>query len=300
MAKNSMVLTTNKNSKSKKKHKFLSGSNKWQLSLGIPYLIFSILFIILPMVLIAIYAHKPLDQEHPWYTYKSANWEIAFKDSTFKIILRSILTGLVAATISLFIGFPYAYIISRSKSSIIKILGLSLVLSPLAIFTISKALALRGLFSAIFDDENKLNNYFFMILGMVYLFLPFMIMPLYQVLKDMPNNILEASQDLGYSKPKTMFKVIIPYSTKAILSGFGIILMMASTSIIISDKLLPNGSQKQLIGNLINQFANTANPFDLATASSLVLVTMVILLALYGIIYGIPYLISKKRGGSDE
>ena len=77
--------------------------------------------------------------------------------------------------------------------------------------------------------------------------------------------------------------------------------MMSATSIIISDKMLPNGSQKQLIGNLINQFANTANPFDVSTASTLVIITMVILLSLYGLIYGIPYLISKhKQGGTYE
>ncbi|AWX69498.1 ABC transporter permease [[Mycoplasma] anseris] len=269
--------------------------NKWQLSLLIPYAVFAIIFIILPMILIFVYAFKPLEGQ----STKLENWEIIGKSSTWNIIARSIVTGLFASLVALIIGFPYAYIISRSKSAITKTLGLSLMLSPLAIFTISKALALRGLFSAIFD-ENSLNNYFFMVFGMVYLFLPFMVMPLYSVLKDMPNNILEASEDLGYSKFKTVFTVILPYSAKAILSGFGIVLMMASTSIIISDKLLPNGSQKQLIGNLINQFANTANPFDLASASTLVIITMVVLLSLYGIIYGIPYLITKCKGGNNE
>ena len=246
------------------------------------------------MILIFIYAFKPIQGQA-----KFENWEIIGKSQTWKIMFRSIWTGLVAAFISFLIGFPYAYILSKSKT-IIKILGLSLILSPMAIFTISKALAVRGLFSAIFD-ENGLNNYAFMIFGMVYLYLPFMVMPLYQILKDMPKNIIEASQDLGYSKFKTLIKVIIPYAYKGILSGFGIILMMSATSIIISDKMLPNGSQKQLIGNLINQFANTANPFDVSTASTLVIITMIILLSLYGLIYGIPYLISKhKQGGMYE
>ncbi|WP_371688437.1 ABC transporter permease [Metamycoplasma neophronis] len=264
---------------------------KLQASLLVPYLIFSILFIILPLILIFVYAFKPLNGEQ-----RLENWEIAAKPSTWIIIGRSLGTGLIAALVALLIGFPYAYIVGRSKSVIFRTLGLTLVLSPLAIFTISKALAVRGLFSAIFD-ENQLNNNFFMVFGMVYLFLPFMIMPLYQVLKDMPNNILEASEDLGYSKIQTVFKVIIPYSSKAILSGFGIVLMMAATSIIVSDKLLPNGSQKQLIGNLINQFANTANPFDLANASTLVIITLAVLLTIYGFIYGIPYLVTKRRQG---
>ncbi|WP_427867513.1 ABC transporter permease [Mycoplasmopsis arginini] len=282
-----------KDLKKKKTKHFSSPMSKLQFSFLIPYIIFAILFIILPMVFVCIYAFKPLEGQT-----KLENWEIAIKPSTWIIIGRSLLTGILAAFVALIIGFPYAYIVSRSKYKIIKILGLTLILSPLAIFTISKALAVRGLFSAIFD-ENQLNNNFFIIFGMVYLYLPFMVLPLYQVLKDMPNNILEASEDLGYSKFQTVFKVIIPYSTKAILSGFGIVLMMSATSIIISDKLLPNGSQKQLIGNLINQFANTANPFDLANASTLVIITLSVLLSIYAIIYGIPYLIRKRRQGGN-
>lgn len=284
-----------KDLKKKKAKHFSSPMSKLQLSFLIPYIIFVILFIILPMVFVCIYAFKPLEGQT-----KLENWEIAIKPSTWIIIGRSLLTGILAAFVALIIGFPYAYIVSRSKYKIIKILGLTLILSPLAIFTISKALAVRGLFSAIFD-ENQLNNNFFIIFGMIYLYLPFMVLPLYQVLKDMPNNILEASEDLGYSKFQTVFKVIIPYSSKAILSGFGIVLMMSATSIIISDKLLPNGSQKQLIGNLINQFANTANPFDLANASTLVIITLSVLLSIYAVIYGIPYLIRKrKQGGNYE
>ena len=276
-----MLMKANNKTKSTKK---ISSAPKWQIALLIPYFVFSVIFIILPIFLILYYGFKPLDGQKV-----SETWEIVGKASTWRIMFRSLWTGLIAAIISFMIGFPYAYILSRSKS-VVKILGLSLILSPMVIFTISKALAVRGLFSAMFD-ENKLNNSAFMIFGMVYLYLPFMVMPLYQILKDMPKNIIEASQDLGYSKFKTALKVIIPYCNKGILSGFSII------SIIIADKMLPNGSQNQLIGNLINQFANTSNPFDLATSSTLVIVTMLILMALYGLIYGIPYIISKKRQG---
>lgn len=289
-----MASKLNKMNLSSPKKRIIESNSKWKISLITPYIIFATIFIILPMILIFYYAFKPLNgQTH------LENWEIIGKKQTWNIMFRSLWTGLLAATFAFFIGFPYAYILAKTNATF-KILGLSLAISPLAIFTISKALAIRGLFSAIFD-ENSLNNYAFMIFGMVYLYLPFMIIPIYQILKDMPKNIIEASQDLGYSKFKTALKVIIPYCYKGILSGFGIILMMSSTSIIISDKLLPNGSQKQLIGNLINQFANTVNPFDLASASTLVIITMVLLLSLYGLIYGIPYLISKyKQGGSYE
>ncbi|WP_211320128.1 ABC transporter permease [Metamycoplasma subdolum] len=277
------------------KKKKLPTMSKLQASLSIPYIIFSLVFILLPMTLIFIYAFKPLEGQT-----NLENWEIIKKPLTWNIIARSIYIGLIAAFVSVLIGFPYAFIVSRSKSKIFKTLALSLILSPMLIFTISKALAVRGLFEAMFD-KNALNSKWFMVVGMVYLFLPFSILPIYSVLKDMPNNILEASQDLGYSKFKTMMKVVLPYSLKAILSAFGMVFMLSSTSIIISDKLLPDGSQLQLIGNLINQFANPANPYDLATASTLVIITLLILLALYAIIYGIPYLINKyKQGGNYE
>lgn len=213
-----MTLNNQVKLKNKSSFKKIESAPKWQISLIIPYLLFSLIFIILPMILIFIYAFKPIQGQA-----KFENWEIIGKSQTWKIMFRSIWTGLVAAFISFLIGFPYAYILSKSKT-LIKILGLSLILSPMAIFTISKALAVRGLFSAIFD-ENGLNNYAFMIFGMVYLYLPFMVMPLYQILKDMPKNIIEASQDLGYSKFKTWFKTYFVYMLGSI--GFTFVITMA-------------------------------------------------------------------------
>ncbi|MBN0919125.1 ABC transporter permease [[Mycoplasma] gypis] len=265
-----------------------------RLSLVIPYVIFALLFIILPLILVIIKAFTPLEGQ-------LNNWQIAASKSTWTIMWRSIWVGALGGMFCVLIGFPYTYIVCMSKSKVAKNVGLSLIFSPLFIFTISKALSLRGFFSAIFD-ENSLNNEAFMILGVVYLYLPFVIMPIYQVLKDMPKNIIEASQDLGYSKTKTIFKVVVPYCLKAILSGFSVVFLITATSIIISDRMLPNGSQHQLIGNIINHFANASNPFDLANASTLVLLTLGILMTLYGIVYLIPYLLNKYRfkGGKDE
>ncbi|MBU4691210.1 ABC transporter permease [Mycoplasma zalophi] len=265
-----------------------------RLSLILPYVIFSGLFIILPLILVIIKAFTPLNNSFN-------NWEIASSKTTWIIMWRSIWTGFVGGFLCVLIGFPYAYIIATSKSNVTKNIGLSLILSPLLIFTISKALSIRGLFSVIFD-ENSLNNEAFLILGIIYLYIPFVIMPLYQVLKNMPSNIIEASQDLGYGKIKTMLKVVIPYTLKAILGGFSLVFLITATSIILSDRLLPNGSQNQLIGNLINNFANASNPFDLANASTLVLITLLVLMSIYGIIYLIPVLLNKYRykGGNNE
>ncbi|WP_438341323.1 ABC transporter permease [Mycoplasma sp. 3341] len=265
-----------------------------RLSLILPYILFASIFIVLPLIFVFIKAFSPIDGQLD-------NWHIIQDKSTWKILWRSVWVGAVGGLFCLLIGFPYTYILATAKSKITKNIGLSLIFSPLFIFTISKALSLRGLFSVMFD-ENSLNNEAFMILGVVYLYLPFVIMPLYQVLKDMPKNILEASEDLGYSKAKTIWKVVVPYCMKALLAGFSTVFLITATSIILSDRLLPHGSQNQLIGNLIQNFANASNPFDLAVASTLVLITLAILMLLYSVTYLLPLLLNKYRfkGGKDE
>ncbi|QJG66797.1 ABC transporter permease [Mycoplasma phocoenae] len=263
-------------------------------SLLTPYLFFALFFIILPLVLVIIKAFTPINGE-------LSNWNIAYSPTTWQIMWRSVWTGFAGGIICILIGFPYTYLLTNAKTQTQKNIGLSLILSPLMVFTISKALAIRGLFSALFD-EKYLNNELFMILGVVYLYLPFVIMPLYLVLKDMPKNIVEASQDLGHSKLNTVFKVVVPYSLKAIISGFSAVFLITATSIVISDKMLPNGSQVQLAGNLINNFGNSSNPFDLAKASTLVLITMILLMFIYGLFHIGPYLLNKYyyKGGRDE
>ncbi|WGI36995.1 ABC transporter permease [Mesomycoplasma lagogenitalium] len=263
-----------------------------RLSLSLVYIIFSIIFILLPMVLLLVKAVSPLktDEEEIF-----DNYLLIKQPGTWIIMWRSVSIGLVTALICLIIALPYAFYVSTSKSRAFKIYSISLIVSPLIIFTIAKTFSLRALFVTMFD-EASLNSYWFMLVGLVFLNLPFMIIPLYTVFKDMPKNILEASADLGYNRLQTLFKVVLPYGLKAIFSGIALVFLMAATSIIISDKLLPNGGQNQLIGNLINLNANPSNPFDLARSSSLVLITILVMLGIYAIVYFFPILILKLKG----
>ncbi|MGV2393812.1 UNVERIFIED_CONTAM: ABC transporter permease subunit [Campylobacter lari] len=139
-----------------------------------------------------------------------------------------------------------------------------------------------------------------MILGLTYLNLPYMVMPLYSVIKDMPNNILEAASDLGYNNTQKFFKVILPYTSKAILSGIGLIFLSSATTFVISSKLLPDGSQKQTIGELINRFVNPASKSDIAVGTTLVLVVSGVFIGSYALINFLPKIIIKARGGVYE
>ncbi|QSF13974.1 ABC transporter permease [Mycoplasma sp. Mirounga ES2805-ORL] len=273
----------------KKLHKWLNLNPR--LGLLIPYIIIALVFIAIPIILIISVAFEP---------HKDVNtWEVAKSLSTWKIIWRSIKLGTIAAFISLIIGLPYAYFIHLSDSKQFKIIGMALIVSPTLIFTIARIYAVRGLFQSIIG-ENNLNAEWFMILGMVYINLPLMIIPIYSVLNSMPKNIIEASESLGYSKFRSFFKVVIPYCIKSIVSGLILIFISSASSITISNKLLPNPNKFQLAGNIIYDYANPGNPVDLSIASTIVIVVSLSLYAITILIYLVPKLIMKMKGMSYE
>ncbi|ADE19414.1 ABC transporter permease [Mycoplasma crocodyli] len=268
--------------------------NNKRLMLLIPYFVVALLLILLPIILIIINAFSPQKSEQGY----SDNWELLKALSTWNIISRSLRVGIISAILCLVLGFPYAYFVSSSKSKIFQIYAMSLMLSPMAIFTIARVYSLRTLFVNIFDD-NALNKEWFLIVGLTYLNLPLMIMPLYTVLKDMPGNIIEASHDLGNGSAKTMVKVIIPYALKAILSGFGMIFLSSATTFIISAKLLPDGSQNQMIGDIITKTINPGNKYDLSKGSSLVIVVSALFIGIYSLILLLPKLFFKFKKGAN-
>ena len=261
-----------------------------RLSLLIPYLVIASIFIITPLVFLIIKSTTPVGQGVD-------NWELVKEKSTWDIMLKSVWIGLAAALVALIIGVPYAYIAATSKSKKFKNLSIALMVSPLFIFTIAKAFAIRGLIVSMFD-EKALNNEIVMVFGLAYLFIPFMIIPIYSVFSNMPKSLLEASNDIGYSTIKTIFKVVIPYGIKAIVSGLAIVFMLSATNIIVSDKLLAQyGIHHKLIGNLINDHAHPANKFDIVAASTLALITIGTISSIYLAIYLLPVIIRKLKGG---
>lgn len=262
-----------------------------RLSLLIPYVIFASIFIITPIIFLVVKSATPTGGD---------NLAIVKDSSTWKIMGRSIWTGTVAGIISLIMGVPFAYFVATSKKGIFKTLSIALMVSPLFVFTIAKAFALKGTLLYMFDgadDGKMLNNSGVMIFGMTYLYMPFLIIPVYSVFVDMPRSLIEASNDQGYNGFKTLFKVIIPYGFKAIFAGFALVFMLSSTSLIISHSLLPDGSQHRLIGNLIDAHAHPINKFEIATASSIALITILVISGMYVIFELIPTIIRKIKGG---
>ncbi len=274
--------------------KYLKKTNK-QTLLFIPYIIFFIVLVFIPLAFIIVASF--ITPEGASSSYDKAE---VLKDFTFWVIFfRSLGIGIASSLISLAISLPFVYIVLSIKNKKIKLGILSLILTPLLIFTLVKILALKGFFTYIFD-ERALSSSGMLIIGLVYLNLPFMIIPLYTVFSNMPKNIIDASEDLGYTKIQTFIKVIIPYGLKAICSGITIVFLMAVMSVAVSDKLIINSELNPLLGNVINDLANPANKFDMQKASTIVVITIISVGLIYALINSIPWIYQKIKGGINE
>lgn len=273
-----------------------------RLSLIIPYFICASLFIIFPTIMLLIKAFTPVEE--------STFFTVLENKTIWNILGRSIWLALLASIFSLFLAFPFSWIVARSKSYMFRILSLALILSPLVIFSIAKIFSLKILLLRIFDSGRVIplvpGVQWIMILGMVYLYLPFMIIPLYSILQSMPESLLEASKDLGFNSTKSVCKIAIPYALKGIFSGLAIVFMLSATSLIISNTLVPAATghgiadiNYVLIGNFLDTqtLAMTTSSLAAQQGSTIALITIIVLMFIYGLIYFIPYLIRKIRGG---
>lgn len=270
-----------------------------KMFLLIPYVVIAALFIVTPMVMLIVKASTPGDGFS-----QSDITSILKLPTTGQYIWQSVWLGVVAAFISLLLAFPFAYIVSRSRSKVFKLISIVLIISPLFVFTVAKVFAMKILLIKMYDDPLAVNNHTTMIVGMVYLYMPFMIVPLYSVLNQMPQSLLEASKDLGYSRLSTIFKVVFPYSLKAIFSGLAIVFMLSATSLVISGSLVGSGGTPSkpaltMIGTMIDQKAAGMRTDHLAAAqgSLLAIITIVVMSAVYCGVYLLPILIRKIRGG---
>lgn len=273
-----------------------------RLALIIPYVICAGLFIIFPFIMLLIKAFTPVEN----HTFQ----DVLNDQTIWKVLGRSVWMGLAAAFFGLILAFPFAWIVARSKNKTFRLLSLALILSPLLIFSIAKVFSLKILLLKIFDSgrviEIEPGVEWIMILGMIYLYMPFMVIPLYPVLKSMPESLLEASNDLGFNTSKSVLKVAIPYAMKGIFAGIAVVFMLSSTSLVISNTLVPAATGHSisnidyiLIGNFLDTQTLSMTISDVAAqqGSTIALITIVVLMSVYGLIYAFPWIMRKIRRG---
>ena len=245
--------------------------------LACPYIIWMVLFTIIPLGIVVYYALT--DSITGQFTLSN----LSGMGTYLPIFLRSIWLSLFASLICLIIGYPVAYFIAQCKPLTQRFLEM-LIMLPMCMSFLLRTLA----WVEMLEDTGIINNFITalglqplplirnngaVVLGMVYNYLPYMIMPLYTVIMKIDRRLIEAAQDLGCNSVNVFKRVILPLSVPGIISGFTMVFVPAVSTFYISQKLGSSGTT--LIGDVIeSQFKTAYNP-NLGAALSLILMVMI-------------------------
>lgn len=274
-------------------------------SMVYPYIIWSAVMIVVPMLMIIMYAFTKESNAVMNIRFTFDNFAYFFKDKVFiDVLKRSLVIAVFTTIICILIGYPTAYVIAKMKPKSQMVMVLMVTL-PTWINMLVRTYAWRG----ILDKSGLINSIlamfgigpikllettFAVVLGMVYNFIPFMILQIYTALSKMDESYLEAANDLGANKVQAFFKVTLPLSVTGIISGITLVFLPAVSSFFIP-KLL-GGGQYVLIGNVIEtQFLTTGN-WGFGSAISLIM-AIIIIIAMY-IARRIDKRISVKGGNA--
>ena len=195
-------------------------------SLCIPYGVFLVLFVLLPLFLVVYYAFTSADG-----TFTLSNFADFFADKTkVSTLLISIVVSIVVTGICLLIAYPVAYILAKMKKSVAFIF-LMLFITPMWINFVLRAMAMKELLSLIGIPLGNVAN----IIGLMYDFLPFMVLPLYSTLIKMDKSLAEAAADLGAGKVKIFTSITLPLSLPGIISGAMMVFLPVMSCYVITD-----------------------------------------------------------------
>lgn len=245
---------------------------------SLPYIIWIAVFTVIPMVLVTYFAFT---DETGAFTFNNIS---AVKDYV-AVIFRSVWLAFVATIICLFIAYPLSYVISRAPQRRQRIY-LMLVMLPMwmnfllrtyAWMTILENTGIINKLMAVFGlgPFAMINTQGAVVLGMVYNYLPFMILPLYSVMTKIDNRLIEAAQDLGAASRVVFYNIVLPLSLPGIMSGITMVFVPAVSTFIISRML--GGGSNMMIGDLIElQFLGNAYNPNLGAAISLGLMILIL------------------------
>ena len=225
----------------KKVIKFFSRRRSWSL----PYILFMAVFVVMPLVLIMIYAFQSDDG-----SFSMENFErFINQPEAANTFIYSIGIALITTIICLVLGYPAAYILSRLKPSTARLVVMLFIL-PMWINVLVRTLATV----ALFDFMSLPLGEGALIFGMVYNFLPFMIYPIYNVLQKMDGSLIEAAEDLGATPRQVFMRVVLPLSSPGIVSGIMMVFMPTISTFAISELLTMNNIK--LFGTTIQENIN--------------------------------------------
>lgn len=267
-----------------------------------PANLYLLVFMVLPLLLIAVLSFLSRGTYgEVEFQFNAANYSRLFDPVYGRILLYSLVVGLATTTTTIVVGYPLAYYVARSPSRRRSLL-LFLILVPfwtnfvIRIYAWIMILRAGGLLDAFLqwahisrEPLSLLYTPTAVMIGMVYEFLPFMVLPLYSSLEKIENAILEAAADLGAPPWRVFLRVTLPLSVPGIIAGTILVFIPAMGMFVIPD--LMGGAKTILIGNVIrNQFL-TARDWPFGAAASMILMIMTLVLTVY---------YTRKAGFSEE
>ena len=238
-----------------------------------PYIVWAFVMIVLPMVMIVLYAFTVKGNSVLTFQFTLDNFARFFRDTIFPTVLwRSLKMAFITTGLCILIGYPTAYIFAKMKPNNQAIMIL-LVTLPMWINVLVRTYAWRGLLGYV-DLSTEMRVY----VGMIYNFMPFMILEIYTSLSKIDPNLIVASHDLGANDAETFRRVILPLSLPGVVSGITLVFLPAVSSFFIPKFL--GGGQYVLIGNLIEDYFITSGDWNFGSAISLIM-AIIILISMY-------------------
>ncbi|MGM9531004.1 ABC transporter permease [Intestinibacter sp.] len=270
---------------------------KSESRLATPYVIWSALFIVIPLILIVFFSFTT--QVNGSYVFTLEHFQKFLAPMYFKVVKRSLILAVSSTVLCLIVGYPTAYLITKARPSRRGTLILLCILPMwmnflLRTYAWAALLGKNGFINTLLGaiglgPINILYTDTAVLLGMVYNFLPFMILPIHTALSKMDQDLINAAKDLGANGVQVFTKVIFPLSLPGVVSGITMVFMPAVSTFVIS-KLL-GGGQYYLIGNLIEQQFMSVGDWHFGSAISIFM--MIIILISMAIM-------NKYSNGSDK
>ena len=258
--------------------------------LGVPYQAVIVVLILIPIILMLIYSFQSRASSQTFTLIFTLDNYLRFINEPIfvRLMVESIGLAFVATLISVLIGYPLAYIIARSNSKT-KTLLILLITAPMWINMLLRTKALEQVI--LMTTPNLIGTNVAIIIGMTYVYLPFMVLPIYTVLSKIDMSLYESASDLGANKIQTLIKVIIPLSVSGVLSGIMMVFLPSATTLVVPKYL---GAGRFLIGNLIENAMIAQGDFGYGSSIALLMAGL-ILIFLYLI-----KKVDKYTEGGDE
>lgn len=280
-------------------NKFKAKKKIWLI---LPFFGFMLMLFIVPLIIVLVSSLSPVSSGDVHGTV-SDNFGI-IDDYVGLKIWKSLWISVVCTIICILIAFPFCYFLSITRNKVYKATIILFATAPIWSSFLIKLIGLKSLFDLIASasaHETIMNSTYgdiYTIIGICYIYIPFMILPLYSVLSSMPRNYVMASQDLGRNVFVSFFLIVIPYCKSAIISGLTLVLLPSFTTVAIP-QFLNNKNDSTLIGDYIYSLGSNGleSNVAIAQASAISLFLGVLILAVYILWVGIPklYRLIKRK-----